>query len=1094
MNFTTTHFTVSLRIIVLIFLAILFCNPTHGQFLRNIVRSADRAYQDGHYLASEVYYGLLFDKLQKDSKGKLQRKLMRKWELDPAMILSRKAYALWELNEFHKAELAFGNLITLSDSLRLSSRYDTAAFYLADAIHHQFKRPFISEAVPVYKTYLNRSPDTSWSEYFDTLATNATVHSDWIHTRRAQIQDPANTQVDSFYQLVVNSYGDDSNTSKLNRDTFFRKTWKIYSDDCQEIYHLNDSINSGYGEFAPVEWKGNLLFTTYDGLIRSNSRYPDRSRYNQRYAILDHSLDSLQELRVVQPAQSLESFNDDRSIHVGMASPSPTGDTLYYNQCTYVGSTFKIRCNLYRRIWKDGFWSEPVALTDLNLKGTTSEMPSLGRYNGREALYFVSDRSGGAGRKDIWYAYTKMDGSFEEPQNLTAINTIGDDVTPFYHRALNRLFFSSDGYRTIGGLDVFWTAQKDTIWQDPSNLDIPINGTYDDRFFFLTQDKQTAYFSSDRLGSVLLGNATAPCCPDIWAVEYDLDIDMEIKVYDEETKRPLTGAQLLVFERLNPFDSIELINETLADSAKTLTVTAGKEYVFYAFKDGYKSRMGVRDLTDYFPSSSDCIDSIEEKLYLPPERFRLRVAIVDARFPDVAVPAARLDYTISNPDGTVALDSSQIELPPDQSYYYFPIESFNKNILLTGTDPTNFYTQDNRSYFTAQDSFQFTVPDDKYMLEARALVPLCPDTTALPLYFGHDSPGPRTSAISTAEKTYDEVFLDYERDNSREYQRLTNAISINEDGFIDVKDRVLIANYNSVDDDVKESFKEVAKYLVNVNMANSFFDDEIRASFNRVTERMDVIYQYLERGEKVKFLLSGFTSPTGKSSYNDTLSKRRINSVERYIEKLLREKAGSEERFQELADNLVWVRKGEGEKRRGNDFKRYLKDNVSPIDPELDTAKARIALDTISQGRSVLGRAGVLPAIGRRIELRIYVLDPEGNPILCETPPQLITEQGQGTNQVPNQGEEREEEKPQDPPLPDNLPLPEQDQEEDQRDFIEEEDLSFVTTDLPKEDFKPKQYLIVIDSFITTNQPSSPDTDRIHLPAILREEEQEQPN
>lgn len=50
-----------------------------------------------------------------------------------------------------------------------------------------------------------------------------------------------------------------------------------------------------------------------------------------------------------------------------------------------------------------------------------------------EVLYFVSDRPGGAGGMDIWFAVCDIaKNEFQKPQNAGVfINTEGDELAPF---------------------------------------------------------------------------------------------------------------------------------------------------------------------------------------------------------------------------------------------------------------------------------------------------------------------------------------------------------------------------------------------------------------------------------------------------------------------------------------------------------------------------------------------------------------------------------------------------------------------------------------------------------------------------------------
>ena len=63
-------------------------------------------------------------------------------------------------------------------------------------------------------------------------------------------------------------------------------------------------------------------------------------------------------------------------------------------------------------------WDPGKKLNDeINLKGATNTQPFLAKEsNGNEVLYFVSNREGGKGGLDIWYAPLNKKGEFGPPK------------------------------------------------------------------------------------------------------------------------------------------------------------------------------------------------------------------------------------------------------------------------------------------------------------------------------------------------------------------------------------------------------------------------------------------------------------------------------------------------------------------------------------------------------------------------------------------------------------------------------------------------------------------------------------------------------
>jgi outer membrane protein OmpA-like peptidoglycan-associated protein/tetratricopeptide (TPR) repeat protein len=117
-------------------------------------------------------------------------------------------------------------------------------------------------------------------------------------------------------------------------------------------------------------------------------------------------------------------------------------------------------------------------------------------------IYFVSERPGGYGGRDIYRIVRMMDGSWSEPINLgPKINTKYDEDSPFLAIDNKTMYFASNGPKSIGGFDIFVTVRdEDNNWSEPINLGVPINSTGDDIFYTTTIDGLRGYITSQRKG------------------------------------------------------------------------------------------------------------------------------------------------------------------------------------------------------------------------------------------------------------------------------------------------------------------------------------------------------------------------------------------------------------------------------------------------------------------------------------------------------------------------------------------------------------------------------------------------------------------
>ncbi|MDR0693865.1 MAG: carboxypeptidase regulatory-like domain-containing protein [Prevotellaceae bacterium] len=62
------------------------------------------------------------------------------------------------------------------------------------------------------------------------------------------------------------------------------------------------------------------------------------------------------------------------------------------------------------------------------------------------------------------------------------------------------LYFSSRGYQTIGGFDIYKSVFDGTQWSKPENMGYPVNSTSDDIVYGISEDGNKLYMSSNRSG------------------------------------------------------------------------------------------------------------------------------------------------------------------------------------------------------------------------------------------------------------------------------------------------------------------------------------------------------------------------------------------------------------------------------------------------------------------------------------------------------------------------------------------------------------------------------------------------------------------
>jgi hypothetical protein len=197
---------------------------------------------------------------------------------------------------------------------------------------------------------------------------------------------------------------------------------------------------------------------------------------------------------------------------------SEDGQRMILTRCERTGDG-DLHCHLWESERRGDNWTKPHKFSSvINPNDYSSMQPCLVEYADYEVLYFSSNRPGGYGKSDIWYAVRK-NGHFQSPVNLgPAINTDGDEVTPFYDKRSNMLYFSSDEHHPIGDFDIFCSEGALGRWQPVKHLDQPFNSKYNDFYFIVNQDSKSGFLSSNRPYRDMVDDDT--CCNDIFYVEW----------------------------------------------------------------------------------------------------------------------------------------------------------------------------------------------------------------------------------------------------------------------------------------------------------------------------------------------------------------------------------------------------------------------------------------------------------------------------------------------------------------------------------------------------------------------------------------------
>lgn len=187
-------------------------------------------------------------------------------------------------------------------------------------------------------------------------------------------------------------------------------------------------------------------------------------------------------------------LNINTNGHEATVNLSIDGRTLYlYKDISGNGQLFESKLEDDSMGYET--WSEPQLLgSNINTKAYESHVTVT--PDGKR-LYFISNRDGGLGGKDIYFCNILPMGTWALAQNAGPIlNSKYNEDGVFMHPDGKTLYFSSDGHQSMGGYDIMHSTLTDTGWTTPANMGYPINSVDDDVFFVTTPDGKRAYFSS----------------------------------------------------------------------------------------------------------------------------------------------------------------------------------------------------------------------------------------------------------------------------------------------------------------------------------------------------------------------------------------------------------------------------------------------------------------------------------------------------------------------------------------------------------------------------------------------------------------------
>lgn len=621
------------------------------------------------------------------------------------------------------------------------------------------------------------------------------------------------------------------------------------------IEHLNEPVNSVVLDFAPIKNDDVLYFSSmredyeYSKMEETGSEWVKqvddwrgkgaKSGFTQIYTKNEKT-------------GKVELFNEfnEGNLHTAHVAFANNNSRIYYTLCENVNAA-DINCKIYyRNLEGTNKWGNKID-AGINVKDYTTTQPNIGRVGDKDVLFFASDRIGTKGGLDIWCSFIEDD-ACSTPVNLSEqfggndLNTSKDDMSPFWDEKSQTLYFSSEGHTNMGSHDIYKVKFSNGSCGKIEHLGAPINSSYDDTYYTLSDDRKHAYFTSNRPGGLCDSNTDDSLC-----ICYDIyklptpRVKLEVYTFNAITKEPIFGANVNLANLSN------LVEDNKTDDAGNFyewydsPLGFNFEYGVVGTKPEYKADVG--DFSTVFDIQKDTVIRID--LYLMPS-VDLTTYVYDKV---TGLPLTGATVELHEIENKRSINKKNTHPVPnvaaeiDQSNYFDSLD-FKKTYMVLGRKPP-YYSSDT-SYVTVEKT-ELTTVGLSTPTNLKAELRLCKDLEIIPfsVYFDNDYPDPDCENVTT-DLTYAQTYVDYLKRRSY-YVEAFNPYS--------------------------EGYNEM----------NNFFDNDVIGGYEKLERFAEDLYDYFKSlndyNASATISIQGHASLRSNPKYNLALTKRRVSSLENYL-------------------------------------------------------------------------------------------------------------------------------------------------------------------------------------------------------------------
>jgi len=336
---------------------------------------------------------------------------------------------------------------------------------------------------------------------------------------------------------------------------------------------LNTSINSKFAELGVTYSSNNSVIFASSKKDNGGKRATNRQLYLELYhGMITDNGDIIQTNKFSSEINN-KFFESDIAFTPDFKTIYFTWNNFYNTQTRKDSAKWKT-LYMFKASVNQNFEISNVTPLTFNSKEYSVRSPAVSA-DGKK-LYFVSDMPGGYGELDIYVVDINNEGNYGVPKNLGPIvNTKQTELFPYIDQN-NTLYFSSNGYKGLGGLDIFKSEFINGNFQQAVNLPPPFNSKYDD-FALVIDATNSGYFTSNRAG----GKGDV----DIYAFKEKCIQTINILTLNDANDQPLDQVQVFLF--LNN----QLVEKQTVSkgSGYKFNINCKETYKIIAEKENYKT-------------------------------------------------------------------------------------------------------------------------------------------------------------------------------------------------------------------------------------------------------------------------------------------------------------------------------------------------------------------------------------------------------------------------------------------------------------------------------------------------------------------------